>query len=190
MASGGIGGEGAGEDVHHGLWGADGAVAGGVDEAERDVARDEHGRLAGPSHLVGDAHARGGHLVDLRGDLQDVVVAGRAVVVHGEVDDGFLAGYGAAQAVPGPLFTFAAYLGAVMGPEPNGWPGAALALGATVQLARRRPFALHAAPLAYILTSTKIRWVVKHGEVYEGLTLKQVWPQERALPRMFWETSQ
>lgn len=42
----------------------------------------------------------------------------------------FLAGYGAAQAVPGPLFTFAAYLGAVMRPEPDGVPGAALALGA------------------------------------------------------------
>lgn len=42
----------------------------------------------------------------------------------------FLAGYGAAQAVPGPLFTFAAYLGAVLGPEPNGLPGAALALAA------------------------------------------------------------
>jgi chromate transporter len=42
----------------------------------------------------------------------------------------FLAGYGAAQAVPGPLLTFAAYLGAVMGPSPNGWAGAALALGA------------------------------------------------------------
>jgi chromate transporter len=40
----------------------------------------------------------------------------------------FVAGYGAAQAVPGPLFTFAAYLGAVMQPEPNGWTGAALAL--------------------------------------------------------------
>lgn len=42
----------------------------------------------------------------------------------------FLAGYGAAQAVPGPLFTFAAYLGAVSGPAPNGLAGAALALGA------------------------------------------------------------
>ena len=31
----------------------------------------------------------------------------------------FLAGYGAAQAVPGPLFTFAAYLGAVMRPRPE-----------------------------------------------------------------------
>jgi chromate transporter len=39
----------------------------------------------------------------------------------------FVAGYGAAQAVPGPLFTFAAYLGAVMLVPPNGWRGAALA---------------------------------------------------------------
>jgi chromate transporter len=37
--------------------------------------------------------------------------------------EAFLAGYGAAQAVPGPLFTFAAYLGAVM----NGWKGGLLA---------------------------------------------------------------
>lgn len=43
-------------------------------------------------------------------------------------NDAFLAGYGAAQAVPGPLFTFSAYLGAVMGPEPNGWAGAAMCL--------------------------------------------------------------
>ena len=43
-------------------------------------------------------------------------------------NDAFLAGYGAAQAVPGPLFTFAAYLGAVMGPQPNGWLGATLCL--------------------------------------------------------------
>jgi len=43
-------------------------------------------------------------------------------------NDAFLAGYGAAQAVPGPLFTFAAYLGAVMGPQPNGWLGATLSL--------------------------------------------------------------
>jgi chromate transporter len=42
--------------------------------------------------------------------------------------DVFLAGYGAAQAVPGPLFTFAAYLGAVLGPEPNGVAGAVIAL--------------------------------------------------------------
>ena len=40
----------------------------------------------------------------------------------------FVAGYGAAQAVPGPLFTFAAYLGAVMHQKPNGIAGAAIAL--------------------------------------------------------------
>lgn len=43
-------------------------------------------------------------------------------------DDSFLAGYGAAQAMPGPLFTFAAYLGAAMEPSPNGWLGAGLCL--------------------------------------------------------------
>ena len=42
----------------------------------------------------------------------------------------FVAGYGAAQAVPGPLFTFAGYLGAAAEPEPNGVAGAALALAA------------------------------------------------------------
>lgn len=38
-------------------------------------------------------------------------------------EESFLAGYGAAQAVPGPLFTFAAYLGAVM----KGWQGGLIA---------------------------------------------------------------
>lgn len=42
--------------------------------------------------------------------------------------DAFLAGYGAAQAVPGPLFAFAAYLGAVMAPPPQGIATAALCL--------------------------------------------------------------
>ncbi len=40
----------------------------------------------------------------------------------------FIAGYGAAQAVPGPLFTFSAYLGAASAAPPGGWVGAALAL--------------------------------------------------------------
>jgi chromate transporter len=52
-----------------------------------------------------------------------------AVVAPGWVgDDAFLAGYGAAQAVPGPLFTFAAYLGAVMRPAPHGVLGGVLGL--------------------------------------------------------------
>jgi chromate transporter len=41
--------------------------------------------------------------------------------------DAFLAGYGAAQALPGPLFSFGAYLGAVSSAGPGGIPGAALA---------------------------------------------------------------
>ena len=53
----------------------------------------------------------------------------QAFVVPGWVsDNAFLAGYGAAQAVPGPLFTFSAYLGAVVNISPNGVPGAALGL--------------------------------------------------------------
>ncbi len=52
-----------------------------------------------------------------------------AVVDPGWVSNGaFLAGYGAAQAVPGPLFAFAAYLGAAATAPPGGAPGAALAL--------------------------------------------------------------
>lgn len=53
----------------------------------------------------------------------------QAVVPPGWVsNDVFLAGYGAAQAVPGPLFTFAAYLGTMMRPAPNGWTGGLISL--------------------------------------------------------------
>jgi chromate transporter len=51
-----------------------------------------------------------------------------AVVPPGWVgQDVFLAGYGVTQAMPGPIFTFAAFLGAVEGPAPNGWMGAVVA---------------------------------------------------------------
>ncbi len=43
-------------------------------------------------------------------------------------DNAFLAGYGAAQAVPGPLFSFAAYLGTVVTPSPHGIAGGCLGL--------------------------------------------------------------
>ena len=43
-------------------------------------------------------------------------------------NDAFLAGYGVAQAMPGPLFTFAAFLGASMNQAPTGWIGAAVCL--------------------------------------------------------------
>jgi chromate transporter len=52
-----------------------------------------------------------------------------SVVPPGWVDnDTFLAGYGAAQAVPGPLFTFAAFLGAAMPSPLGGWTGGLLLL--------------------------------------------------------------
>ena len=55
----------------------------------------------------------------------------QSVVPPGWVsNDAFLAGYGAAQAVPGPLFTFAAYLGTVMAPAPHGGAGGVLCLAA------------------------------------------------------------
>jgi chromate transporter len=52
-----------------------------------------------------------------------------ALVTPGWIsDDTFLTGYGAAQAVPGPLFTFAAYLGVFAAPARNGAIGAALGI--------------------------------------------------------------
>jgi chromate transporter len=70
---------------------------------------------------VGSLVFGGGHVVL---PLLQAEVVGPSWVTHEQ----FVAGYGAAQAVPGPLFTFSAYLGAVMSPEPNGWVGACLAL--------------------------------------------------------------
>ncbi len=77
-----------------------------------------------------DAFYRAGSLVFGGGHVV-LPLLQEAVVPRGWVaNDAFLAGYGAAQAVPGPLFTFAAYLGAVMKPDPHGVAGAALCLGA------------------------------------------------------------
>ena len=75
-----------------------------------------------------EAFYRSGALVFGGGHVVLPLLQG-AVGTPGWVDyDAFLTGYGAAQAVPGPLFTFATFLGAVMKPEPNGLTGAALAL--------------------------------------------------------------
>jgi len=80
----------------------------------------------GPVALF-DAFFRSGALVFGGGHVV-LPLLHATVVEPGWVSDGqFLAGYGAAQAVPGPLFTFAAFLGAVAGPTPNGVPGAAIA---------------------------------------------------------------
>jgi chromate transporter len=75
-----------------------------------------------------DAFYRAGSLVFGGGHVVLPLLQASVVPPGWVSNDTFLAGYGAAQAVPGPLFTFAAYLGAVMGPKPNGWAGAALCL--------------------------------------------------------------
>jgi chromate transporter len=83
-----------------------------------------------PSHALDlfNAFYRAGALVFGGGHVV-LPLLQAAVVPPGWVsNDAFLAGYGATQAVPGPLFTFSAYLGTVMGPAPNGWTGAALCL--------------------------------------------------------------
>jgi chromate transporter len=75
-----------------------------------------------------DSFYRAGSLVFGGGHVVLPLLQAEVVPPGWVSNDAFLAGYGAAQAVPGPLFTFAAYLGAVMGPWPNGWAGAALCL--------------------------------------------------------------
>lgn len=75
-----------------------------------------------------DAFYRSGALVFGGGHVVLPLLQAEVVPPGWTTDDVFLAGYGATQAVPGPLFTFAAYLGAVVRPEPNGVAGAAVAL--------------------------------------------------------------
>ncbi|HET9244504.1 MAG TPA: chromate efflux transporter [Xanthobacteraceae bacterium] len=75
-----------------------------------------------------DAFYRAGSLVFGGGHVVLPLLQASVVPPGWVGNDAFLAGYGAAQAVPGPLFTFAAYLGTVMEPEPNGWIGASICL--------------------------------------------------------------
>ncbi len=83
-----------------------------------------------PSHPIAvfDSFYRTGSLVFGGGHVVLPLLQAEVVPPGWVSNEQFLAGYGAAQAVPGPLFTFAAYLGAVMQPAPDGWAGAVLAL--------------------------------------------------------------
>jgi chromate transporter len=83
-----------------------------------------------PSHAleVFDGFFRVGSLVFGGGHVVLPLLQTEVVGPGWVTNEQFVAGYGATQAVPGPLFTFSAYLGAVMVIEPNGWAGAALAL--------------------------------------------------------------
>jgi len=87
---------------------------------------------ANPSHalVLFDSFYRSGSLVFGGGHVVLPLLQAAVVPPGWVTNDAFLAGYGAAQAVPGPLFTFSAYLGTVMGPAPNGWLGGLICLAA------------------------------------------------------------
>jgi chromate transporter len=81
-----------------------------------------------PGMVLFDAFYRSGALVFGGGHVVLPLLRDAFVAPGWVTDSTFLAGYGAAQAVPGPLFTFAAYLGAVVRTTPHGVAGAALGL--------------------------------------------------------------
>ncbi len=77
---------------------------------------------------LADAFYRAGALVFGGGHVVLPLLQAEVVSSGWVRQDTFLAGYGAAQAVPGPLFTFAAFLGASMQHAPSGWIGGLIAL--------------------------------------------------------------
>ena len=77
-----------------------------------------------------DSFYRSGSLVFGGGHVMLPLLRAEVVPRGWLSDDQFLAGYGAAQALPGPLFTFASYLGAAMHPGPGSWAYGLLGLSA------------------------------------------------------------
>ena len=75
-----------------------------------------------------EAFYRSGALVFGGGHVVLPLLQAEVVTPRWVTNETFLAGYGLTQAMPGPLFTFAAYLGAVMQPTPNGVAGSAIAI--------------------------------------------------------------
>lgn len=84
--------------------------------------------LPNPGLALTDAFYRTGALVFGGGHVVLPLLQAEVVPTGWVSNDVFLAGYGAAQAMPGPLFTFAAFLGASMTQAPTGWLGGLLCL--------------------------------------------------------------
>ena len=84
--------------------------------------------LAQPALAQADAFYRAGALVFGGGHVVLPLLQAEVVPTGWVREDLFLAGYGAAQAVPGPLFTFSAFLGASMSTGAGGWAGGLLCL--------------------------------------------------------------
>jgi chromate transporter len=87
-------------------------------------------RAAFPGHALAvfDSFYRAGSLVFGGGHVVLPLLQAEVVPPGWVTNEEFIAGYGATQAVPGPLFTFSAYLGAVMHQPPSGVLGGAWAL--------------------------------------------------------------
>jgi chromate transporter len=83
-------------------------------------------RELSPGLRLFDAFYRSGALVFGGGHVVLPLLSNAFVAPGWVSQESFLAGYGAAQAVPGPLFSFAAFLGAVVRFSPHGIAGAAL----------------------------------------------------------------
>ena len=85
-----------------------------------------------PSQVLAlaDSFYRSGSLVFGGGHVVLALLKAEVLPQGWVSEDAFLAGYGAAQAVPGPLFTFSAYLGTVMDKPPAGWAGGLICLAA------------------------------------------------------------
>lgn len=75
-----------------------------------------------------DSFFRAGSLVFGGGHVVLPLLRAEVVPAGWVTNEVFVAGYGAAQAIPGPLFTFSAFLGSVSAVPPNGWVGALLCL--------------------------------------------------------------
>jgi chromate transporter len=87
-----------------------------------------HAGVASQALAEFDSFYRSGALVFGGGHVVLPLLQAEVVPPGWVSNDVFLAGYGAAQAMPGPLFTFSAYLGTVMGPAPHGWLGGLICL--------------------------------------------------------------
>jgi chromate transporter len=86
-------------------------------------------RLSGDRAVaVFDGFFRAGSLVFGGGHVVLPLLRSEVVPPGWVSDASFIAGYGAVQAAPGPLFTFAAYLGTLIDPGPWAWAGGLLAL--------------------------------------------------------------
>ena len=83
-----------------------------------------------PGHFIAevDAFYRAGSLVFGGGHVVLPLLQAAVVPSGWMSNETFLAGYGAAQALPGPLFTFAAFLGGSMNTAPSGWMGGMVCL--------------------------------------------------------------